>query len=32
MGVMNLHGAGKGVVMTLYGQVMDEGDELMWGR
>ena len=27
-----LCGAGKGGAMTLYGQVMDGGDELMWGR
>ena len=26
MGAMNLCGAGKGVVMTLYGQVVDGGD------
>ena len=29
---MNLCGAGKGVMMTLYGQVMDGGDERACGR
>ena len=32
MGVMNVRVAGKGVMMTLYGQVMDGGDEPAWGR